>query len=142
MAPIIFFAALSCGLWGVYRLVEGADAMRVRRLNGLACLGLLVAGFSGGREIVKNDRQPQTVYRQPATVNHRLLTVGGASLAVFHAPSTVDDAPFVGSTIKDVYHRSGCRYARLMQHPHEYASHADARADGKQPCKECLPVIQ
>lgn len=51
---IIFASSLACGLWGLYRLVEGGEHSWERRVNGTACLALLVAGFSGGRELVQS----------------------------------------------------------------------------------------
>jgi len=70
----------------------------------------------------------------PSTINHRLLTI--------HRASSTIDHPYVASSIKGVYHRADCRYAASVAHRREYASHEEAAADGKVPCKVCLPVLE
>lgn len=84
----------------------------------------------------------------PSTINHRLLTVNHSSstvehqpLSISHRPSTID-GPYVASSIKDVYHRTTCRYAKSMEHAVSYDSPEEAQASGKVPCKVCLPVIE
>jgi len=77
----------------------------------------------------------------PSTINQRLLTIDHASSTTHRALPTID-YPYVASSIKGVYHRADCRYAASMAHRREYASHEEAAADGKVPCKVCLPVLE
>lgn len=54
MASLIFSFCLAAGLWGLWRLVERRESLRWARWHGMtAAVGLLVAGFSGGREAMR-----------------------------------------------------------------------------------------
>ena len=77
----------------------------------------------------------------PSTINQRLLTSDHPSSAVHDSPAIID-RPYVASSIKGIYHRADCRYAASVEHRREYASQEAAAADGKVPCKVCLPVLE
>lgn len=81
------------------------------------------------------DREPLIVHGVPSAADSGPSIVSSSSL-------TVDGQAFIGSSIKSVYHRQGCRYAAMMEHVRLYDSHEEAEADGKHPCKVCLPGIE
>lgn len=137
--PVVCLAALALGLGWLWWLVERPGRTFWRRIEGALCAFALLAAGSAGREwALDAARQPSTINHP--VVNRRLLTADNAQLAIYRQP--LNDRPFMASTIKDIYHRSTCRYARQMTHARHYATQDEARADGKEPCKHCLPVIE
>lgn len=131
MAQVTFLLFLGLGTWGLWALIRWDRRNRwiYAAMANVCFFGLFTAGLWAPKAIKSGtvDRQPSIVDRLPSMVH-------GAQFAVYRQPSA-----FIGSTIKTTYHKPDCRYATLMQHSTNYDSHDQARADGKTPCKICLP---
>lgn len=93
------------------------------------------AGWFSREEVAQStvDGPRSTAYHQPSTVYGSLASIAAASDA------TPDNRNAVyGSSIKDTYHREGCRYLEMVEHLVRWDSSDDAEADGRRPCAACF----
>lgn len=79
------------------------------------------------------DGPQSTVYHPPSMVYGSLASIAAASDA------TPDNRNAVyGSSIKDTYHREGCRYLEMIEHLVKWESREEAEAAGRRSCAACI----
>lgn len=94
----------------------------------------------GAGWIAREEAAPSTVDGPRSTVYHSPSMVYGSLSTVAAAADTRTENRHAvyGSSIKDTYHREGCRYLEMVEHLVRWNCREDAEAEGRRPCAACF----